>query len=74
MDLMKEINNLNKHNKESFAINLSTGYTLEAFKISEKEKSYGLFIGKDGDNTTRKVGLIRNVGLLKKALGIKYEA
>lgn len=68
-DLMQEIDKINAHNKDAFMFSTSTGYIIDVFKTSPKEKNFGIYVkNKNGENVYYKVGIVKNIELFKKAL------
>lgn len=69
-EFIENLNNITEYKQESFEVSLSTGYNLWCTKLNKNEKSYGLYICKEDDNTYCKVGRISDIRLFKQCLGM----
>ena len=70
MSFEQELEELTNHNKKSFSFMTNKNYEIEFFKINKKDKSFGIFIKKPNTNVCYKIGLIRNIDLLREAFNI----
>ena len=65
--ILKEATN---HNEKSFSFITSKNYEIEFFKMNKKDKSFSVFVKKPNTNVCYKIGLVRDIDLLREAFNI----
>lgn len=68
-EFLGRLEDLVKHNKQAFRVNINNGRSLMVFKLKPTQKAYSLLVqAKEGSEEFIKVGTVSNVKVLRELL------